>query len=152
MPAHIQITSRSFLPFALAALAVITVACSGPTGSDEKATERIMPVARFEMAGAAAPPAVAADTENAESATASGQKDGATVYAQICKTCHDHGISGAPKIGDKAAWEPRLATGMETLYNSSLHGKNVMPPKGGNSSLSDEEVRSAVDFMVDASH
>ncbi|MDR0233352.1 MAG: c-type cytochrome, partial [Zoogloeaceae bacterium] len=72
-------------------------------------------------------------------------------YAQICKTCHDLGISGAPKLGDKEAWAPRIATGIETLHQSSLNGKNVMPPKGGNSSLSDEEVKSAVDYMVAAS-
>jgi cytochrome c5 len=66
----------------------------------------------------------------------------------LCFSCHDAGIAGAPKLGDKAAWAPRIATGMDTLYTSSLKGKNAMPAKGGNPALSDDDVKAAVDWMV----
>jgi cytochrome c5 len=59
-------------------------------------------------------------------------------------------LAGAPKFGDKAAWAPRIATGINTLHNSALHGKNAMPPKGGNLALSDAEVMAAVDYMAAA--
>jgi cytochrome c5 len=58
---------------------------------------------------------------------------------------------GAPKPGDKAAWTPRIAEGMEHLYVNSIKGVKLMPPKGGNPSLKDEDVKSAVDFMVSKS-
>ena len=58
------------------------------------------------------------------------------------------GIAGAPKAGDKAAWAPRLKTGMDALYATSLKGKGAMPPKGGNASLADADVKAAVDYLV----
>jgi cytochrome c5 len=79
---------------------------------------------------------------------AATKPDGKKVYDTVCMVCHGTGVAGAPKYGDKAAWAPRIATGMETLYASSLKGKGAMPPKGGNTALSDAEVRAAVDFMV----
>jgi cytochrome c5 len=60
----------------------------------------------------------------------------------------DGGVAGAPKAGDKAAWAPRIATGKDALYKAALHGLNAMPPKGGNMSLSDADVKAAVDYMV----
>ena len=62
--------------------------------------------------------------------------------------CHATGVAGAPKAGDKAAWEPRLKQGMEALYTSSLKGKGAMPPKGGAVQLSDADIKAAVDYMV----
>jgi cytochrome c5 len=75
--------------------------------------------------------------------------DGAkTIYGSSCAACHDSGAAGAPKLGDKAAWTVRIKAGKESLYNSALKGKNAMPPKGGNASLSDEDVKQVVDYMV----
>ncbi|MDQ5767317.1 TIR domain-containing protein [Thiothrix subterranea] len=74
--------------------------------------------------------------------------DGEKVYKGLCFSCHDTGVAGSPKLGDKAAWSPRIATGNDALYASSLNGKGAMPAKGGNSALSDEEVKAAVDWMV----
>jgi cytochrome c5 len=65
--------------------------------------------------------------------------------------CHGTGVAGAPKLGDKAAWAPRIKQGKDTLYNHALHGKGAMPPKGGNASLADDAVKAAVDYMVSAS-
>jgi cytochrome c5 len=73
---------------------------------------------------------------------------GQQVYRQACAFCHDKGVAGAPKIGDAAAWSPRLAQGMDVLYASSLHGKRAMPAKGGNPSLADDDVKAAVDYLV----
>ena len=82
-------------------------------------------------------------------APASGGKSGEEVYNGACLACHSTGAAGAPKLGDKAAWEPRMAQGLDGLVNSAINGKNAMPPKGGNPSWSDEEIRNAVTFMLD---
>ena len=79
-----------------------------------------------------------------EAASANGEK----TYKATCFACHDVGVAGAPKLGDKAAWEPRIAAGKDALYHSSLNGKNAMPAKGGNAALSDADVKAAVDYMV----
>lgn len=77
--------------------------------------------------------------------------DGAATYKQACFACHDTGAAGSPKIGDKAAWAPRIATGKDALYASSLNGKGAMPAKGGRADLSDDAVKAAVDYMVSKS-
>ena len=64
--------------------------------------------------------------------------------------CHATGVAGAPKFGDKAAWAPRLKTGMDALYTAALKGKAAMPAKGGNAALSDAEVKASVDYMTAA--
>lgn len=84
----------------------------------------------------------------ASTAAMADNEQGKKVYKSLCFSCHDNGIAGAPKLGDKAAWAPRLAEGMDTVYKIALNGKGAMPPKGGNMSLSDEEVKAAVDYMV----
>ena len=76
--------------------------------------------------------------------------DGRKVFEGGCIACHGAGVAGAPKFGDKAAWAPRIKTGMDALYTSALKGKGIMPPKGGNPSLSDADVKAAVDYMVAA--
>ena len=77
---------------------------------------------------------------------------GADVYAKTCQMCHAAGVAGAPKIGDKADWGPRVAQGKDVLYTHALQGfqgkKGVMPPKGGNTALPDADVKAAVDFMA----
>lgn len=77
--------------------------------------------------------------------------NGKAVYDATCAACHASGAAGAPKLGDKAAWAPRIATGMAAMTASSLKGKGVMPAKGGNSSLSDADVTAAVEYMVSQS-
>ena len=74
--------------------------------------------------------------------------DGKQVFDSTCTACHATGVAGAPKLGDKAAWAPRVKQGMDTLVQSALKGKNAMPPKGGNASLSDAQVHAAVEYMV----
>jgi cytochrome c5 len=83
-------------------------------------------------------------------ASAGGSAEGKGVYDETCHVCHGTGLLGSPKFGDKAAWAPRIATGMPALYNAALHGLKAMPPKGGNASLTDAQVKAAVDYMVAA--
>jgi|SRR5690348_14134341 len=85
-----------------------------------------------------------------QAASAGGSAEGKAVYDQTCHVCHGTGLAGSPKFGDKAAWAPRIATGMPALYNAALHGLNAMPPKGGNAQLTDAQVKAAVDYMVSA--
>ena len=106
-----------------------------PTEAAPAPAAETAPVAQAAPAQAAAAP---------EAASANGEK----TYKATCFACHDVGVAGAPKLGDKALWDPRIATGKDALYNSALHGKNAMPPKGGNAALSDADVKAAVDYMV----
>jgi cytochrome c5 len=78
-----------------------------------------------------------------------GSGAGEALYKQVCVACHATGVAGSPKFGDKTAWAPRIKTGLDALYQSALHGKNAMPPKGG-SAAPDADVRSAVEYMVNA--
>lgn len=104
--------------------------------------------------GAAAAAASASVGPGVVSPMDTASVDGAAVYNQACVVCHGAGVAGAPKIGDKADWAPRIAQGMDTLYAHSINGyqgkKGVMPPRGG-SNKSDAEVRAAVDHMVSQS-
>lgn len=97
-----------------------------------------------------------ADTSATTSTTAMGAGgSGQTVYSSTCAMCHAAGVAGAPKPGDKADWQPRIAQGKDTLYQHAIAGyqgkKGMMPPKGGNTSIPDADVKAAVDFMVDQS-
>lgn len=74
--------------------------------------------------------------------------DGKLVYAQACAMCHAQGVAGAPRLGDKLAWQARVAGGKETLLASALKGKGAMPAKGGNASLTDADVKAAVEFIL----
>ncbi len=108
-------------------------AADSAKGNDESDV-RIQPVAKFELAKAEAP-------------AASGPRDGATIYNSVCGACHNTGAAGAPKIDDKAAWAPRVAQGKAALITSVTNGKGAMPPKGG-ATLSDDEIKGVVDYVL----
>lgn len=84
----------------------------------------------------------------AVAAAGGAPKSGADVYASTCKMCHEAGVGGAPKFGDKGAWKPRIAAGIDTLHNNAIVGIRAMPPKGTCAACSDDEVKAAVDFIV----
>lgn len=91
--------------------------------------------------------APAAEAKPAESA----KVDGKAVFEANCKACHGGLIPGAPAVGKKEDWAPRIKQGKDTLHKHALEGFNSMPAKGGNGSLSDDEVKAAVDYMANES-
>jgi cytochrome c5 len=130
---------------------------SHPAMSEEAIAKRLKPVGEVvidpsQPAPASAPAAVAAATPAAGAQAVTPAKadagKGKSIFDTTCNVCHGAGVAGAPRIGDKTAWAPRMKAGMGALYASSIKGKNAMPPKGGNLSLTDADVNAAVDYMV----
>ena len=106
-----------------------------------------------DASAAAAAAAAMASLKTAAPAAASAGVNleaGKQLYNTVCMACHASGVMNAPKFGDKAAWAPRIATGIDTLHNAALKGLNAMPPKGGATNASDDDVKAAVDYMVSA--
>lgn len=107
------------------------------------------PPARAPVAPAPAPTAEPATVV----AAATTSKSGKEVYDSVCFACHTTAVAGAPKFGDPDVWAPRIAKGIETLHANSINGytgeAGVMPAKGGRVDLSDDEVKAAVQYMVD---
>lgn len=108
------------------------------------------------MAAAPAPAAPKAMAATATAATPAAAAAPATndvgekLYKQACAACHVAGVAGAPKFADKAAWAPRIATGMDALVAAVIAGKGIMPAKGGAAGASDADLRAATQYMVDA--
>ncbi|MDE2235281.1 MAG: cytochrome c5 family protein [Gammaproteobacteria bacterium] len=113
--------------------------------------ERLAPVGDVQVAGSAGalPPAPAAAP--AAGASHAKAESGKQIWEGTCSACHATGMIGAPKIGDRAAWKPRLAEGLKTLESHALHGYKAMPPHGGNMSLSDQQVIAALEYMISQS-
>jgi len=86
----------------------------------------------------------------AMSGSAFAERDGKAVYDTKCMMCHMSGAAGAPKFGDKAAWAPRIATGMDAMLASAINGKNAMPPKGTCMDCTDGELKAAIEHIVNA--
>ena len=78
-------------------------------------------------------------------------KSGKDIYNSVCMSCHMSGAAGAPITGKADQWTDRLAKGNDTLYANAINGIGVMPAKGGLMSLSDDEVKLAVDYMLEQS-
>ncbi|HHX2519221.1 TPA: c-type cytochrome [Neisseria subflava] len=100
-------------------------------------------------ASADAPKADAAKAE--DKGAAAGGADGKKVYEASCQACHGGAVPGVPHVGKKEDWAPRIQQGKDTLHKHALEGFNAMPAKGGNGSLSDDEVKAAVDYMANQS-
>jgi cytochrome c5 len=108
-----------------------------------------VPAATTAATAAATAVAAAAAPAAAKPAAASASDAGKKVYDTYCAACHVAGVAGAPKFADKAAWAPRIATGMDALYGAVIKGKGAMPAKGG-SPASDDDIKAAVQYMVAA--
>ncbi len=129
-----------------------------PKGGDASLTEDEIRRAVVHMAnqsgGSFKAPAAAQPQAQAQSHADHGKPaaaGGKAVYDKVCFACHAQSVAGSPKLGDSAAWAPRVKQGMDTLVQSVLKGKGAMPPKAGNPALSDAEIRAAVEFMVSQS-
>ncbi|HEX5339420.1 MAG TPA: c-type cytochrome [Gammaproteobacteria bacterium] len=106
--------------------------------------QRLSPVGDVQIAGNAATQMAAA-----KPAAASGPpKSGKEIWEGTCSACHSTGVLGAPKIGNRAEWGPRLTEGLKTLEDHALHGFKQMPAKGNNPALSDAEVIKALEYMI----
>src|SRR3989441_7651954 len=116
---------------------LVTGVPHGERESDPRVLARLQPVGKVVLADASAP---------------KGNLTGEAVYSQVCKTCHETGLAGAPKSGDKAAWAPRLAQSQATVLAHALSGfqgkTRLMPAKSGNPHLSDAEVDGALVHMA----
>ena len=123
----------------------------------EAVAARVAPVGAV-YAGDTGRAAMQAAQDAAKAAAASqvaygGTTDGKEIFGQLCHTCHETGAGGAPKISDKAAWAPRVAEGLDTLVKHAIEGytgkSGMMPAKGGNPALTDDQVKATVTWMVD---
>lgn len=124
---------------------VISVASFAAPDLTEAMNERLKPVGEVCMAGdncAAAPVAEVAS---------SGPRSGEDVYTTKCSACHGTGAAGAPKYGSADDWGPRASQGLDTLYTHALNGFKGMPAKGLCMDCSEDEVKSAVEYMVNGS-
>lgn len=116
----------------------------GSATEEQLIDQRLAPIGDVQISGNASTQMAAAPAGNA----AGAPKTGKEIWEGTCSACHQTGLLGAPKIGDKAAWVPRVAKGMDVLKQHALHGFNQMPAHGGNSALTDAEVVSALEYMV----
>lgn len=123
------------------------------------AAENTVPVGKIRLTGEALPEEkvteeVVSDARMVSETVVSETVDpGKRVYSGLCFSCHGTGLPGIPQFGDKAAWADRIAQGKDRLYENALNGFTgasgmPMPAKGGNPSLSDDEVKAAVDYMI----
>ena len=116
--------------------------------------ERIKPIGTVTIEGqeaiaeSAPAPVEEAPAVAAAPAPAPAAVDGQAIYQQACLACHMTGAAGAPKLGDKAAWDPRIATGKAALMTNVINGKGAMPPKGGQMQLTEADISAAIDYIV----
>ncbi len=112
---------------------------------------RTEPVGQLNV-GEVPEPTLSPETQGGTQVAAVDGDVGKTVYDTACYICHATGVTGAPKPGDVANWTPRIEKGVDLLYTNAINGYQgqfgIMPPKGGNLLLSDDEVRAAVDYLV----
>ena len=142
---------------ATALFALFLTACDKPADkAPESKPETVQTQAASEVKEA--PASEAKPAEKTEAAPADEKKDassakvdGKAVFEANCKMCHGGTIPGAPVVGKNDDWAPRIKQGKETLHKHALEGFNTMPAKGGNTSLSDDEVKAAVDYMANQS-
>ncbi len=119
---------------------IVTPSGEGTAGTDQKAVaERIKPVGEVTVGDIAAATPAAGGT---------AVRSGKTIVKEVCSMCHATGAAGAPKIGDKAAWKPRIAQGVDVLVKHAMSGIRAMPPKGTCAACSEAEIKNAVEYLV----
>ena len=109
--------------------------------------ERIEPIGRLNTGDA---PVVASLSLISDANAAPDYATGEAVYNAVCQACHTTGVLNSPMLGDASTWGERLDKGKDALVQSVIGGLNLMPPKGGRPDLTDDQVRMAVDYMLDS--
>ena len=137
-----MLNSRTKWVLALLVLFLAVIACSK---KDEIKTEQAKQATPTEQKST---PMEQTKQQAAAGSTAASDS-GKAVYQNTCAACHETGVAGAPKMGDKMAWTGRINKGKDQLVQSVIKGMGTMPPNGGNPSLSEAEIRASVDYMVD---
>ena len=115
-----------------------TIDKDSPAMSNDAVAKRLKPVGELTLA-------------DAGGAAAKGSRSGEEVYKSVCLACHATGAAGAPKLGDKAGWAPRVKEGQKKLVDTAIKGAGAMPARGGNAELSDVDVERAVVYMANQS-
>lgn len=140
----------SVLP--VSALVLLLAACGPQPQAPASPTAAASPAPSATDAAPAATVAAQADAATAAAAPATEANTGQVTFNRNCSICHATGTAGAPKPGDKADWEPRLAQGVDVLYKHAIEGftgsKGVMPARGGAGNLTDDEIKATVDYML----
>ena len=127
--------------FTVAATALTVFAAQAQEMSDDEIADRIKPIGQVHVAGAQAA---------GNNAAAGGAKSGEDVYNSACVACHAAGVLGAPKLHVAADWQPRLdERGLDGVWQNALNGINAMPPRGTCSSCSDDEIKAAIEYMIE---
>jgi len=147
--------TRTVVNTAVAALAASVMMSLTANADDTEIIERVKPAGNLiilETTETAIAAGTATNTESAEAASAPATADaGKATYTTACFACHGTGAAGAPILGNKDAWAMRVGQGKETLYSHAINGFKAMPPKGGATTLSDDVVKTVVDYMVEQS-
>lgn len=135
-------------------LLTLSVSAGKNTTSPESMAEadvaaRIAPVAEATIGEAPAVVAAPVETVAVAEPAAGGDDIGAGIVKQTCALCHKTGMMSSPKLGSAEDWAPRIEKGMDVLYDNAINGFNMMPARGSKASLTDDEVKAAVDTMVE---
>jgi cytochrome c5 len=131
------------LTMAFIALFLVAITVNADHNSHQSIAKRIAKVGGLCIAGQSC------EMFAPEVAAVSGMRSGTDIYTAACSACHSSGAAGAPKIGDTAAWNPRIAKGMDTLLTNSINGINAMPARGLCMDCTDAEIKAAIEYMID---
>ncbi|MEW9798036.1 c-type cytochrome [Alteromonas sp. CYL-A6] len=123
------------------ASALTVFAANAQDTNNDEILERIKPVGKVHVAGASAA---------GNGAAAGGARSGEDVYNSACSACHGAGVLGAPKYREAADWQPRLDDrGLDGVWENALNGINAMPPRGTCGACSDDEIKAAIEYMIE---
>ncbi len=141
-------TRKTFI-VAISFFVFSTIPGASIASNAENIQNRVQKVGKLNIIETATPAAASSDAAS-DSASSGEAADPATLYQASCFACHGTGVAGAPILGNKDAWAPRIAQGEATVLEHAIKGFNGMPPRGG-SSLSDDDMKAIVDYMIGSS-
>ena len=142
------------LAYSFSTAALLSAALFVSADTNEEIAERLAPVGSVCLAGECEGSSAPANNSGTVVLAQAGGRSGEEVYTTKCNACHGTGAGNAPKLGDKDAWAPRIAKGMDTLMDHVINGftdVGMMPPKGICMDCSDDELKSAVEYMIEKS-